>query len=137
MAEKEKVEKSLVFPIEGHTNCPHCGGKERICRQKIEELKRDGLLEEQMFPKGPVWAMPFVDPTKPIMVSPLSIKKPQIPILSVYWDVCANPECLGIYVTGVDFIMKEIDIPQAPLGGLGGRMPGGPGQFPFNPFNKG
>ena len=131
MAEKEEVGKSLVFPIQGHTNCPHCGCEERICRQKIKELKRDGLLEEQMFPKGPVWAMPFIDQSKPIMVSPLSIKKPQIPILSVYWDVCANPECVGVYVTGVDFTMQEIDIPTAPL-----KMPPGGGRqlppgFPF------
>lgn len=123
MAEKEEAGKSLVFPIQGHTNCPHCGGKERIGRQKIAELKRDGLLEEHLFPKGPCWAMPLIDPTKPIMVSALSIKKPQIPILSIYWDVCANPECVGVYVTGVEFIMQEIEIPKAPINlGRGGQQ---------------
>ena len=123
MAEREEAGKSLVFPIQGHTNCPHCGGKERIGQTKIAELKREGLLEEKMFPKGPVWAMPLIDQSKPIMVSALSIKKPQIPILNIFWDVCANPECVGVYVTGVDFIMQEIELPKAPLNlGRGGQQ---------------
>ncbi len=132
MAE-EKAGKSLVFPIQGHDKCPHCGGEERIGRSKIAELKRDGLLEEHMFPKGPVWAMPLIDQSKPIHISALSISKPKIPILQVYWDICGNPECVGIYVTAVEFIMQEINLPKAPLGG------GGMGRNPLGgyPFNKG
>ncbi len=87
---------------------------------------------EGMFPRGPAWAMPLIDQTKPIMVSPLSITKPQIPILQVYWDICANPECVGIYVTGVEFIIQEINLPKMPLGGggMGGRNP--LGGYPFD-----
>ena len=125
MAEKEKVGKSLVFPIQGHDKCKQCGCEERIGQQKIAEMVRDGLLDVKLYPKGPTWSMPLIDRSKPIMVSTLSIKKPQIPILNVYWDVCANPECLGVYVTGVDFIMQEIDIPTAPF-----QMPPGGRQFP-------
>ena len=129
MAESPE-EKRLEFPIRGHTNCPHCGCEERIGRTKIAELKKDGLLEEHMFPKGPTWAIPLIDQTKPIMVTSLSIKKPQIPILQVFWDVCANPECVGVYVTGVEFIMQEIEIPKAPIAlGRGGQQ--FPPGFPF------
>lgn len=120
--------KRMEFPIRGHDKCPHCGSEDRVCRTKIDELKEDGLLEEHMFPKGPVWLIPLIDQTKPIMLSPLSITKPKIPILQMFWDVCANPECVGIYVTAVEFIEQEVDIPKAPLG----MPPRGKGRgFPF------
>jgi len=138
MAEEKK--EGLQFPIRGHDKCPHCGCAERIGQTTIADLKKEGVLEEHMFPKGPAWALPLIDQTKPLMVSPLSITKPKIPILQVFWDVCANPECLGIFVTGVEFITQEINLPKAPAGMLSGGMkqmpPGFPERLGF-PFNQG
>ena len=123
MAEENEKKEGLQFPIRGHDKCPHCGCEERIGQTKIAELKKEGVLEEHMFPKGPTWSMPLIDQTKPIKISPLSITKPKIPILSVYWDVCANPECVGVYVTGVEFLMHEIELPKAPMNlGRGGQQ---------------
>ena len=130
MAEKEEAGKSLVFPMQGHTNCPHCGGKERIGREKIAEMVATGDIPANLYPKGPCWSMPLFDQSKPIMVSALSITKPTIRILNIFWDVCANPECMGIYVTGADSIEQEIQIPKAPMGRTGG-MEGLPKGFPF------
>lgn len=124
-------EKRLEFPIQGHDKCPHCGCADGIGQTKIAELKKDGLLEEHMFPRGPTWSMTLIDQTKPIMVSPLSITKPKIPVLNIYWDICANPDCLAVYVTGAEFIMQEIELPKMPVGLGGGR------QFPTGfPFGK-
>lgn len=131
----EEARKKLELPMKGHDKCPQCGGKERIGREKIAEMVAAGELEEGLFPKGPTWSMPLIDQTKPIMIGPLSITKPKIPILFVYWDVCANPECMGVYVTGVDFVEQEIEIPKMPMGMGSGRMmglPSGPQGFPFN-----
>jgi len=127
-------EEKLNFPMQGHEKCPQCGGEARIGQTKIAELKKEGLLEENMFPKGPTWAIPLFDQSKPIRVNVLSITTPKIPILSVYWDVCANPDCLTVYVTGVDFIMQEVKLQQVPVG-----IPGRPGQFgPLPPgFGRG
>ena len=123
-------EKELDFPIQGHEKCPQCGSKDRIGQTKIAELKKEGLLEENMFPKGPTWGMPLFDQSKPIRVSPLSITTPKIPILAVYWDVCANPDCLTVYVTGVDFTMQEVKLQQAPVGLPGKGQPHFGGQMP-------
>lgn len=132
MAEKEEAGKSLVFPIKGHDRCPQCGCEERIGQQKITELKQTGVLEEHMFPKGPVWMMPLIDQSKPIMVSPLSIEKPKIPILSYFYDVCANTGCLHVYITGIDFVIQEVALPSMPLTppgqGMRGNLPPGFGR---------
>lgn len=125
---EEQVVRS--YPINGHERCPRCGSEERLGREKILELIEDDILEQGMFEKGPCWQIPLVDPNKTIMLGVLSIEKPKIPFFLVYWDVCGNPDCLHLYVTYIDFIMQEIEIPKAPLRmpdmnslGLGGMNP--------------
>ncbi len=134
-------EKKLVFPIQGHDKCPNCGCAERLGQMKIAELVQSGQLAEDLFPKGPVWVLPLIDQTKPIRVSILSIQVPKIPLLQIYWDVCANTDCLSVYITGVDFIMQEVRLPEMPIQspGTGNRL-GNLGQKnPFGglPFGKG
>ncbi len=130
MTEKEEVGKSLVFPIQGHDTCPHCGCEERIYQSQIKTMKENGEMDKELFPKGPVEARPLFDQSKPIMVSQLSITNPKIPIMMEYYDICANPKCLEKYTTSIELIWQEIQIPKAPLNlGRGGQqLPPG---FPF------
>ncbi|KKN52954.1 hypothetical protein LCGC14_0607550 [marine sediment metagenome] len=122
MADKPE-KKRMEFPIKGHDKCPDCGCEDRLGQMKIAEMVEEGLIDEKLFPKGPTWVLTLIDPSKPIVISPLSITKPKIPIMSFYWDVCANPECLKIFTTLVDFRMQEIEIPNAPIGpGMGGQQ---------------
>jgi len=132
-------EKNLDFPIQGHEKCPQCGCKDRIGQTKIAELKKEGIIEETLFPKGSLtWPIPLFDQSKPIRVSPLSITNPKIPILSIHWDVCANPDCLAMYITGVDFIMQEVKLPpQGPVPGKFTGKPPGRGPLGGYPFNQG
>ena len=126
-------EKKLDIPIQGHEKCPQCGCEDRIGQTKIAELKEEGVIDEKLFPEGKLtWPIPLFDQSKPIRVSPLSIINPKVPILSIHWDVCANPDCLNMYITGVDFVMQEVKLP--PQGPATGKPPGrGPlGGFPFN-----
>ena len=127
--EKKKVE----YPVKGHDKCPKCGCEDRLGAMKIAELVEEGAISEELFAKGPTWALTLIDQSKPIMISPLAITKPKIPIMNIYWDVCANLECLEVFTTGVDFRTVEVEIPKQPLGGggfgpLGKLPPGGYGR---------
>jgi len=122
-----------TYPIAGPGVCPKCGHKERIGQGLIDQLKQNGNIDNDAFPNGLAWSVPLHDQNKPIMVSPLSIIKPKIPVLSICFDVCANPDCLYLYITKVNFTWEEINIqmppPQMP--------PQGPNLRDFFPHLKG
>lgn len=126
------TEERRLYPITGHRSCPVCGCEERLGQEKILDLIEEGELEDGAFPKGPCWQVPLADLNKPIRVEAMSINKPRLPLFLVYWDICANPDCLHVYVTGVEFVMQEIDIPRAPLQApMRGNLPRGLMDMPF------
>lgn len=120
----EKKEK-LNFPIAGHQACPMCSCENRLGEMKIQELVEDGVLDPAIFSSGPAFQIMLRDPRKPITMGLLDIQKPKVPFLQYFYDVCANPDCLHLYVTKVDFVEQEVNLPQLPMTGQAVKKFGG------------
>lgn len=99
-----------VKSLEGASACPVCGSSERVIGQIIADLKEEGKLSEEMFPKGPGLQINLFDPKKAaLMVSP-TVK---IPLVTVFFDVCAR--CHSLYCTGVDFVEAPAQVSMGPM----------------------
>ena len=98
----------LKFPMAGDEVCPICGCKERIGHEFITELKREGKLSNESFPKNSfAIAVALFDPTHPPLAANFTI-----PIVQILFDVCKDNR--HIYCTGIDVIYQEAEAQSMP-----------------------
>ena len=87
-------------PIECHDKCPECGSEDRLVANFVAELKEQGVISEDSFPRAAgVWEIPFIDMKKGSLIQttePVKI----FPTLRILWDICA--ECHKPYVISVE-----------------------------------
>ena len=101
---EQQIEK-LTFPIEGADKCPTCGCEERIGQQILNQLKLEGKLQKDAYPKGLLIKVPLLQS----ILAPLAIK-PEIPVMEITFDVCKK--CKTFYGTLIDLTAMPYEVRQ-------------------------
>ena len=97
--------KKLGFPIKGHDRCPNCGCEEGIGAETIHQLKKEGELSKEIFPKGMMVQIPLLDPMK---LQKVLTPVVQMPVFTWYYDICA--ECKTLYVKEIDLTWQPVQV---------------------------
>jgi hypothetical protein len=96
--------EKLNLPVT-HDKCPVCGSEKGLIKQAMEELRQEGKLNKTSFPLGCVIPSPLLDPTHPPPILTNSVK---VPVINLYYEVCAEPECGALYCTRFDVTEQAI-----------------------------
>lgn len=85
-------------PVKGHDKCPWCGSEKRLVKDFVDELRANGKISKEAFPKeSGAWSLMFFDQK---LFSLLQVSHP-IPTMQIMFDICG--ECLKPYITGVEY----------------------------------
>jgi hypothetical protein len=103
--------------------CPVCGEKKKLLVGAMDQLKKEGKLSKEAFPRGAALQIPLIDPGRIMKIVSPTIK---IYTLMIFYDICANPECGTFYLTGFEVIEQPA---QMQAMGPGGRPVGPPMNF--------
>ncbi len=112
MEERQKLELPIV-----NNECPICHGQERLGRQLIDDLKKEGKLHPDSFQEGSmVLNVMLADPKHPpkpllnsrLLSNPTAKPTFKVPIMRVYLDVCT--ECKAIYCTKFTLDYQDVQL---------------------------
>lgn len=101
----EKEEESVAYPITTD-KCPTCGSEERLGKQAMDNLKKEGKLNKVSFPDGMLIPVPLVDPRFPPSV--ILAQSVRIPVMNIFFDVCAK--CRTLFCTRFEIVEKELPV---------------------------
>jgi len=73
----------------------------------MDELRSKGKIAAQSFPEGIVMQTPLLDPSRPPVVLSNTVK---VPIVGIYLEVCAGPECGAIYCSKFEISEQEMPV---------------------------
>lgn len=113
-------EKKVTFPIKCHEKCPECGSEEGIGTGTIRQLKEDGKLSKDIFPKGLMVQTPLLDI---IQLQKALAPVPQMPVFTWYYEICAK--CYYLYIKEVDLTWQPVPFQTQPIRRQSPPMKGG------------
>jgi len=108
--------------------CPVCGSKKKLIAGTIAQLKIDGKLSKDAFPKGAVLQVPLIDQAKVMKIMTPTFK---VNTLVIFYDICAD--CLTFYSTGAQLLEQDaqMQVTQGPPPGQRGPDMKGGSSTPF------
>ncbi len=84
--------------IAGQCICPYCGNlNPGFIQQFIDQQEKDGKFKKDEFP-GALLGVQFFNQAK---AQNMLADRTTFPVLQIAFDICSNPECMGIYALSV------------------------------------